>query len=84
MIKKLFSDASLRAGKRKQPAPGTARQKSRLSNVTPGHFDLYRACRSMRYNLKTDRYNARVLDAYGCGRIDPVRMSLCERISRDE
>ena len=45
------------------------------------HFDLYWACWSMQYNLKTDRYNARVLDAYGRDRIDPERMSLCARLS---
>lgn len=45
------------------------------------HFDLYWACWSMEYNLKTDRYNARMLDAYGRDAIDMERLTLCARWS---
>lgn len=48
------------------------------------HFDLYWACWSLAYNLKTDRYNDRLLDAYGRDAVDPQRLRLCARLSRDE
>ena len=47
------------------------------------HIDLYWACWSMTYNLKTDRYTARLLDAYGRDRIDPSRLDLYARLKRD-
>lgn len=47
------------------------------------HIDLYWACWSMTYNLKTDRYTARLLDAYGRDRIDPARLDLYARLKRD-
>ena len=44
------------------------------------HFDLYWAQWSMGYNLKTDKYNARFLDAYGRDAVDPARMAVCTEL----
>ena len=46
------------------------------------HFDLYWALWSLDYNLKTDRFGARFLNAYGRDAVDPVRLDCCARISR--
>jgi len=46
------------------------------------HFDLFWALWSLQYNLKTDAYAARFLDAYGRDAVDPVRLDCCTRISR--
>ncbi len=47
-----------------------------------GHFDLYWAMWSLEYNLKTDRYNRRFLDAYGMDGVDEERLDCCRRLSR--
>lgn len=52
------------------------------SGLGDRHFDLYWACWSMKYNLKTDRYNDRLLDAYGRDGMDVERLNLCARLSR--
>lgn len=52
------------------------------SGLGDRHFDLYWVCWSMEYNLKTDRYNGRLLDAYGRDGIDGERLELCARLSR--
>lgn len=46
------------------------------------HFDLYWAMWSLEYNLKTDAYAARFLDAYGRDAVDGQRMDVCARLSR--
>lgn len=46
------------------------------------HFDLYWAMWSLGYNLKTDAYAGRFLDAYGRDRVDEARMDICARLSR--
>ena len=46
------------------------------------HFDLYWAVWSLEYNLKTDRYTGRFLDAYGRDAMDAARMECCARLSR--
>lgn len=46
------------------------------------HFDLYWAVWSLEYNLKTDRYTERFLDAYGRDAMDAARMDCCARLSR--
>jgi len=45
------------------------------------HFDLCWALWSLNYNLGTDRYNDRLLDAYGRDAVDGERLALCARIS---
>ena len=49
-----------------------------------GHFDLYWAMWSLEYNLKTDRYANRFLDAYGRDGVDEARLDCCARLSRCE
>lgn len=46
------------------------------------HFDLYWAAWSLGYNLKTDAYAGRFLDAYGRDAVDGVRLDCCARLSR--
>lgn len=46
------------------------------------HFDLYWAIWSLGYNLKTDAYAARFLDAYGRDAVDERRLDVCARLSR--
>ena len=46
------------------------------------HFDLYWAMWSLGYNLKTEAYAGRFLDAYGRDRVDEARMDVCARLSR--
>lgn len=46
------------------------------------HFDLYWAMWSLNYNLKTDRYGDRFLDAYGREAVDSARLDCCARLSR--
>lgn len=46
------------------------------------HFDLYWAIWSLEYNLKTDAYAARFLDAYGRDAVDEQRLAVCARLSR--
>lgn len=48
------------------------------------HFDLYWATWSLGYNLGSDAYTGRLLDAYGRDVIDPERLVLCARLSREE
>lgn len=45
------------------------------------HFDLYWAQWSLGYNLKTDAYSGRFLDAYGRDVFDAARMDACVRLS---
>ena len=45
------------------------------------HFDLCWALWSLGYNLKTTRYNDRLLDAYGREAVDDMRLSLCTALS---
>ena len=44
------------------------------------HVDLFWALWSLRFNLKTDRYAARFLDAYGRDRVDPEVLQLIAAI----
>lgn len=44
------------------------------------HLDLCWGMWSLQYNLKTDRYNGRFLDAYGRERIDRERLRLAARL----
>lgn len=46
------------------------------------HFDLYWAMWSLGYNLKTDAYAGRFLDAYGRDAVDAARLDCCTRLSR--
>lgn len=46
------------------------------------HFDLYWAMWSLGYNLKTEAYSARFLDAYGREAVDMERLDCCARLSR--
>ena len=46
------------------------------------HFDLYWAMWSLEYNLKTDAYSGRFLDAYGRDAVDAARLDVCARLSR--
>lgn len=46
------------------------------------HFDLYWAMWSLGYNLKTDAYSGRFLDAYGRDWVDEARLDVCARLSR--
>lgn len=46
------------------------------------HFDLYWAIWSLEYNLKTDAYATRFLDAYGRDAVDERRFQICARLSR--
>ena len=46
------------------------------------HFDLYWAMWSLGYNLKTDGYSDRFLDAYGRDAVDEARLACCTRLSR--
>lgn len=46
------------------------------------HFDLYWAMWSLGYNLKTDGYSGRFLDAYGRDAVDGARLDVCARLSR--
>lgn len=46
------------------------------------HFDLYWAMWSLGYNLKTDAYAGRFLDAYGRDWVDEARLDVCARLSR--
>ncbi len=46
------------------------------------HFDLYWAIWSLEYNLKTDAYSGRFLDAYGRDWVDEARLDVCSRLSR--
>ena len=46
------------------------------------HFDLYWAIWSLGYNLKTDAYAPRFLDAYGRDAVDERRLDVCARLSR--
>ncbi len=48
------------------------------------HFDLYWAMWSLGYNLKTDAYAGRFLDAYGRDWVDEARLECCARLSRFE
>jgi len=50
------------------------------SGLGDRHFDLYWALWSLEYNLKTDVYAARFLDAYGRDVIDEARMQCCTRL----
>lgn len=52
------------------------------SGVGDRHFDLFWARWSLEYNLKTDAYADRLLDAYGRDAIDRGRLELCARLSR--
>jgi kanamycin kinase len=45
------------------------------------HFDLCWALWSLKYNLKTPRYDDRLLDAYGRDAVDAERLALCARLS---
>lgn len=45
------------------------------------HFDLCWALWSLKYNLKTGRYGARLLDAYGRDAVDDGRLALCTALS---
>ena len=44
------------------------------------HLDLYWALWSLKYNLRTARYNDRLLDAYGRDAVDEDRLALCARL----
>lgn len=46
------------------------------------HFDLYWAIWSLGYNLKTDAFAGRFLDAYGRDAVDAARLDCCTRLSR--
>lgn len=46
------------------------------------HFDLYWAIWSLGFNLKTDAYAGRFLDAYGRDAVDAARLDCCTRLSR--
>ena len=46
------------------------------------HFDLYWAMWSLEYNLKTDAFGGRFLDAYGRDAVDEARLDVCARLSR--
>ena len=46
------------------------------------HFDLCWALWSLGYNLKTTRYNDRLLDAYGRDAVDDGRLALCTALSQ--
>ena len=46
------------------------------------HFDLCWALWSLGYNLKTTRYNDRLLDAYGRDAVDDARLALCTALSQ--
>lgn len=46
------------------------------------HFDLYWAMWSLGYNLKTDAFAGRFLDAYGRDAVDAARLDVCARLSR--
>ena len=48
------------------------------------HFDLCWALWSLRYNLKSERYNDRLLDAYGRDMVDDERLRLCTELSLQE
>ena len=45
------------------------------------HLDLCAALWSLKYNLKTPRYNDRLLDAYGRDAVDGERLVLCARLT---
>ena len=46
------------------------------------HFDLCWALWSLNYNLKTPRFNDRLLDAYGRDAVDDQRLALCTALSQ--
>ena len=46
------------------------------------HFDLCWALWSLGYNLKTTRFNDRLLDAYGRDALDETRLALCTALSQ--
>ena len=46
------------------------------SGLSDRHIDLYWCMWSLNYNLKTDRYNSRFLDAYGRDAVDAERLQL--------
>lgn len=45
------------------------------------HFDLFWSLWSLKYNLKTERYGERFLDAYGRDALDRERLDCCTRLS---
>ncbi|WP_127578993.1 aminoglycoside 3'-phosphotransferase [Paenibacillus koleovorans] len=46
------------------------------------HWDLYWGLWTLGYNLKTDRYGDRFLDAYGRAEFDPRRLEACSRLAQ--
>ena len=46
------------------------------------HFDLCSALWSLNYNLKTPRWNDRLLDAYGRDAVNGARLALCARLNQ--
>lgn len=45
------------------------------------HYDLFWALWSLQFNLRSDRYAARFIDAYGKERVDEDRLRLCGLVS---
>ncbi|MBQ6947995.1 MAG: aminoglycoside 3'-phosphotransferase [Clostridia bacterium] len=52
------------------------------AGVGDRHIDLFWAIWSLRYNLKTDQWTGRFLDAYGRDRVDEERLRLVAAIER--
>ena len=47
------------------------------AGVGDSHLDLYWALWSLEYNLRSDRWNDRFLDAYGRDKVDGERLAAC-------
>ena len=47
------------------------------------HFDLYWAMWSLAYNLHTDEWNARFLDAYGRDAVEEARLAVVARLNEE-